>query len=120
MHIFPPIALSLVLGAAGAAVAQAQPAVADGPVQVWVTTGDQKQLMAHGHAIGFEQAAAEARADYVSGRNMMLGASALALVLGVVAAIVLTRGILQQLGGEPGVGAEVGGRHVVSISHYLC
>jgi glucosylceramidase len=57
MHIFPPIALSLVLGAAGAAVAQAQPAVADGPVQVWVTTGDQKQLMAHGRAIGFEQAA---------------------------------------------------------------
>ena len=25
-----------------------------------------------------------------------------------------------ELGGEPGVGAEVGDRHVVSITHYLC
>ena len=25
-----------------------------------------------------------------------------------------------ELGGEPGIGTEVGGRHVVSITHYLC
>jgi methyl-accepting chemotaxis protein len=57
-----------------------------------------------------KKAAAEAQADYAVGRNVMLGASLAELVVGSAAALVLTRGILRQLGGEPAYATEVVGR----------
>jgi methyl-accepting chemotaxis protein len=57
-----------------------------------------------------KKAAAEAQADYAVGRNVMLGASLAALLVGIAAALVLTRGILRQLGGEPAYATEVVGR----------
>ncbi|RZJ12775.1 MAG: methyl-accepting chemotaxis protein [Rubrivivax sp.] len=47
------------------------------------------------------KAAAEAQSDYVYGRNIVIGASALALLAGIAAALVLTRGVLRQIGGDP-------------------
>ncbi|RZL37228.1 MAG: methyl-accepting chemotaxis protein [Rubrivivax sp.] len=54
-----------------------------------------------------QKAAAEAKADYAVGRNLMIGASLLALLVGVAAAVVLTRSIVKQLGGEPSYATEV-------------
>ncbi len=54
-----------------------------------------------------EKAAAEAQSAYGTGRATMLAFSVIALIVGVGAAIWLTRGILRQLGGEPMYAAAV-------------
>jgi len=52
-------------------------------------------------------AAAEADEDYAHGRTMLLVSTLLALATGIAAAALLTRGIVRQLGGEPGYAADV-------------
>ena len=47
---------------------------------------------------------------YALGRNAMLALGALALLVGAVAATLITRGLLRQLGGEPAYAAEVAGQ----------
>ena len=59
------------------------------------------------------QAQADAQAQFASARNFMLLLLALAVAMGVVAATVITRGLLKQLGGEPGYTARIAG----SIAH---
>ncbi|KQW44591.1 MULTISPECIES: methyl-accepting chemotaxis protein [unclassified Roseateles] len=54
-----------------------------------------------------KKAAADAEAGYAIGRSLMLGASLVALLVGIVAAVVLTRSILKQLGGEPAYATDV-------------
>jgi methyl-accepting chemotaxis protein len=54
--------------------------------------------------------AAAARSAHENARALMLVISALAIVLGAVAAFVITRRLLQQLGGEPDYAAEVATR----------
>ncbi|MES2832425.1 MAG: methyl-accepting chemotaxis protein [Pseudomonadota bacterium] len=54
-------------------------------------------------------AAADARTHYESARTLMLSVAALALLLGIVAAIVISRGLLKQLGGEPDYAAAIAG-----------
>ncbi len=61
-------------------------------------------------AFGFErgvQAAADAAAVYKLSRMVTLGLVALALLLGVAMAVLITRGLIKQLGGEPAVAAAV-------------
>jgi methyl-accepting chemotaxis protein len=55
----------------------------------------------------------DAESAFVNARNFMLGLLALALGLGVAAAVIITRGLLKQLGGEPGYTAKIAG----SIAH---
>ncbi|MFC0251370.1 methyl-accepting chemotaxis protein [Massilia consociata] len=52
----------------------------------------------------------EAEQTYAIGRNAMLALGALALLGGAVAATLITRGLLRELGGEPGYAAEVAGQ----------
>jgi len=52
----------------------------------------------------------EADEAYGSARTLMLGFGALALVLGVVGAWLISRGLLRQLGGEPGEAVRIAGR----------
>jgi methyl-accepting chemotaxis protein len=59
------------------------------------------------------QTKADAEAAFANARNFMLVLLALAVVLGVVAAVVITRSLLKQLGGEPGYTAKIAG----SIAH---
>ena len=59
------------------------------------------------------QTKADAEAAFDNARNFMLVLLALAVVLGVAAAIVITRSLLKQLGGEPGYTAKIAG----SIAH---
>ncbi|WP_307727720.1 methyl-accepting chemotaxis protein [Massilia sp. MS-15] len=47
---------------------------------------------------------------YAASRNALLALGVLALLAGAVAATVITRGLLRQLGGEPGYAAEVAGQ----------
>ncbi|HWK50256.1 MAG TPA: methyl-accepting chemotaxis protein [Steroidobacter sp.] len=54
-----------------------------------------------------EKAAAEAVQTYEAARNMMITLGALAAVLAVAAALLVTRSILQQLGGEPSYAAQL-------------
>ena len=54
--------------------------------------------------------AAEAGAAYQRARLLMLSLSAFAMVLGAVAATLIARSLLRQLGGEPHYAAEVAGR----------
>jgi methyl-accepting chemotaxis protein len=54
--------------------------------------------------------AAEASAAYQRARMLMLVLSGLAIVVGVVAAIRIARGLLRQLGGEPDYAASIAGR----------
>jgi methyl-accepting chemotaxis protein len=54
--------------------------------------------------------AAEATAAYQRARMLMLVLSGLAIVVGVVAAIRIARGLLRQLGGEPDYAASIAGR----------
>ncbi|MDB5793883.1 MAG: methyl-accepting chemotaxis protein [Noviherbaspirillum sp.] len=56
-----------------------------------------------------DAAAAEAQSAYVNARNLMLAISALALVAGIAAAVVITRGLLRQLGGEPEYASTIAG-----------
>ena len=51
----------------------------------------------------------DAEAAFASARNFMLVLLALAVTLGVLAATVITRGLLKQLGGEPGYTAKIAG-----------
>jgi methyl-accepting chemotaxis protein len=59
------------------------------------------------------QTQADAEAQFVSARNFMLVLLALAVAMGVVAATVITRGLLKQLGAEPGYAGSIAG----SIAH---
>ncbi|MFT5589351.1 MAG: methyl-accepting chemotaxis protein [Bradyrhizobium sp.] len=54
-----------------------------------------------------ETAALIAAQEYASARNLMLAFVALALVVGITAAVTITRALTHQLGGEPGYAAEV-------------
>ncbi|PQO93256.1 methyl-accepting chemotaxis protein [Massilia phosphatilytica] len=51
----------------------------------------------------------DAEAAFASARNFMLVLLALAVALGILAATVITRGLLKQLGGEPGYTAKIAG-----------
>jgi methyl-accepting chemotaxis protein len=55
----------------------------------------------------------DAEAQFVNARNFMLVLLALAVAMGVVAATVITRGLLKQLGAEPGYASSIAG----SIAH---
>jgi methyl-accepting chemotaxis protein len=55
------------------------------------------------------QTQADAEAAFASARNFMLVLLALAVAMGIVAATVITRGLLKQLGGEPGYTARIAG-----------
>jgi len=54
-----------------------------------------------------DQEAVKAHATYASSRNLMLSLGVLAVILATLAGIVVTRSILQQLGGEPAYAASV-------------
>jgi methyl-accepting chemotaxis protein len=56
------------------------------------------------------QTQADAEAQFGSARNFMLVLLALAVGMGVAAATVITRGLLKQLGGEPGYTARIAKR----------
>ena len=49
----------------------------------------------------------DAKAAYAHARNMMLALGAIAVVIGLVGATLITRSLLQQLGGEPGYAASL-------------
>jgi methyl-accepting chemotaxis protein len=51
----------------------------------------------------------EAEKAYNNARNFMIGLGVLAVALGIIAAGVITRGLLKQLGGEPDYTAEIAG-----------
>ena len=55
------------------------------------------------------QAQVDAEAAFASARNFMLVLLGLAVTLGILAASVITRGLLKQLGGEPGYTAKIAG-----------
>ena len=57
-----------------------------------------------------EEAAANAAKAYEASRTLMLTISAIALIGGIGAALMIIRSLLKQLGGEPGYAAEVAGR----------
>jgi methyl-accepting chemotaxis protein len=59
------------------------------------------------------QSKADAEAAFASARNFMLLMLVVAVVMGVVAAWVITRGLLKQLGGEPDYTSKIAG----SIAH---
>jgi methyl-accepting chemotaxis protein len=58
-------------------------------------------------------AAADAASAYTVARNTMLGLGGLAVFLGILAAVVITRGLIKQLGGEPDYTAGIAS----SIAH---
>lgn len=51
--------------------------------------------------------AEEARKAFNSARAYLLGLGGLALILGVIAAVIITRSLLKQLGGEPDYAADI-------------
>jgi len=55
------------------------------------------------------QSKADAEAAFANARNFMLVLLALAVVMGVVAAVAITRSLLKQLGGEPAYTAKIAG-----------
>jgi methyl-accepting chemotaxis protein len=55
------------------------------------------------------QTQVDAEAAFASARNFMLVLLVLAVTLGILAAAVITRGLLKQLGGEPGYTAKIAG-----------
>jgi methyl-accepting chemotaxis protein len=55
------------------------------------------------------QTQVDAEAAFASARNFMLVLLGLAVALGILAATVITRGLLKQLGGEPGYTAKIAG-----------
>ena len=55
------------------------------------------------------QAQVDAEASFASARNFMLVLLGVAVAMGIVAATVITRGLLKQLGGEPGYTAKIAG-----------
>ena len=56
-----------------------------------------------------QQSQIDAAAAFVSARNFMLLMGVLAVGVGVLAAVVITRGLLRQLGGEPAYTAKIAG-----------
>jgi methyl-accepting chemotaxis protein len=52
----------------------------------------------------------DSSASYETARNLMLTLGGIAMLMGVVAAFVITRSLLRQLGGEPSVAVEVAER----------
>ncbi len=56
------------------------------------------------------QVQGEASSAFQTARNIMLGLGALALALGIAAAVVITRGLLNRLGGEPEYTAHIASR----------
>ncbi|HEY0585922.1 MAG TPA: methyl-accepting chemotaxis protein [Pseudoduganella sp.] len=75
--------------------------------QRWQDVMDEDVQLQRQHNARDAAAASEA---YATARTIMLAMSALALVAGVVAAILIARRLLGQLGGEPDVAAEIAGR----------
>jgi methyl-accepting chemotaxis protein len=59
------------------------------------------------------QSQVDAEAAFINARNFMLLMGVLAVGMGVLAAVVITRGLLKQLGGEPDYTAKIAG----SIAH---
>jgi methyl-accepting chemotaxis protein len=59
------------------------------------------------------QVAAQAATEYAGARNFMLILGSVAIVAGVIFAVLITRSLLKQLGGEPDYTAEIAG----SIAH---
>ena len=57
-----------------------------------------------------EQNSAEAKAAYANSRSLMPTLSGLGILASIAAAALITRGLLTQLGGEPGDAAEIAGR----------
>ena len=57
-----------------------------------------------------EKNTAEAKAAYANSRSLMLMLSGLGILASIAAATLITRGLLKQLGGEPGDAAEIAGR----------
>jgi len=55
------------------------------------------------------QTQADAEAAFAGARNFMLVLLGVAVAMGIVAATVITRGLLKQLGGEPGYTAKIAG-----------
>ncbi|WP_371763729.1 methyl-accepting chemotaxis protein [Massilia sp.] len=55
------------------------------------------------------QSQVDAEAAFASARNFMLVLLALAVTLGILAATIITRGLLKQLGGEPDYTAKIAG-----------
>ncbi|WP_229503718.1 methyl-accepting chemotaxis protein [Massilia putida] len=55
------------------------------------------------------QTQVDAEAAFANARNFMLVLLGLAVALGILAATVITRGLLKQLGGEPGYTAKIAG-----------
>jgi methyl-accepting chemotaxis protein len=55
------------------------------------------------------QSQTDAEAAFASARNFMLGLLTLAVAIGIAAATVITRGLLKQLGAEPGYTAKIAG-----------
>jgi methyl-accepting chemotaxis protein len=52
-------------------------------------------------------AVAAARASFASARTLMISLGLLAVLVGIAAALVITRGLLRQLGGEPAYAAKI-------------
>ncbi len=77
-----------------------------------VRPAQRKWLEAIGKLIDFERkqneaAVQNAAQEYASARILMLVFVAVALLVGIVAAVTITRALMRQLGGEPGYAADV-------------
>jgi methyl-accepting chemotaxis protein len=57
-----------------------------------------------------EQASIDAEKAYQNARSLMLTFGGLALLSSIAAAFLITRGLVRQLGGEPGYAAEIAGK----------
>ncbi len=78
------------------------------PVQRrWQTSLEELVKLADKHSILYGFAAAE---EYKEARNLMLALGAAALLLGMVAAFLITRSLLRQLGGEPDTAVQAAER----------
>jgi len=75
--------------------------------QAWQDVMDEDSALTKRHNAADAAAAAEA---YRAARALMLSLSALALLAGVAASVLIARHLLRQLGGEPGHAAEIAGR----------
>ncbi|MYN42032.1 methyl-accepting chemotaxis protein [Duganella sp. FT109W] len=75
--------------------------------QVWQEAMDEYAALQKANNQGD---AAEASAAYQRARTLMLALSGLAIVVGAVAAVLIARGLLRQLGGEPDYAASIAGR----------
>jgi methyl-accepting chemotaxis protein len=75
------------------------------PVQIrWMAALDKLALLEERVNM---QAQADAKAEFASARNAMILLGLIAVTFGILAAIVITRGLLKQLGGEPEYTAQI-------------